>query len=115
MLPVYWQGSVIGAVMGLIVIAVFVTWLIRSKAEWLVWFTKRTRWLTAVSLPLIWLLTFVNIGIHNVEGDRASFDQVGKLVDKDIPKVTRDTLSPESVKKAAEESRKEIDAGNLNK
>lgn len=115
MFPVYWQGSVIGAIMGLLVILAFNIWLLRTKAEWMTWFTRRTRWLTVLSLPLIWLLTFVNVGIHNVEGDRVQFDQVGTLVEKDIPAVTRSSPTPESVRAAAAETRKEIDAGNLNK
>jgi hypothetical protein len=114
MFPVYWQGSVIGAVMGLIVLAVFLTWLIRSKAEWMAWITPRTRWVWTFILPVVWLLTFVNVGVHNTEGDRARFDQVGTLTEKSTP-VKHETASPQSAKEAAAALRKEIDAGNLNK
>jgi hypothetical protein len=114
MFPVYWQGSVIGAIMGVVFLIVLCTWLIRTKAEWMKWFTRRNRWLAAFFLPLIWLLTFVNVGIHNVEGDRARFDQVGTLTEK-TERVKVEAASPQSAKDAAAALRKEIDAGNLNK
>ncbi|QBJ02870.1 hypothetical protein MZD04_gp344 [Pseudomonas phage Psa21] len=114
MFPVYWQGSVIGAIIGLIVLAVFAYWLIRTKAESLGFLTKRTRWITVVLLPLIWVLSFVNVGIHQTQGDRVRFDQAGQLTEKSTP-VVRSSASPESARQAAAETRKEIDAGNLNK
>ncbi|MNK87142.1 hypothetical protein D3C87_1070720 [compost metagenome] len=114
MFPVYFQGSVVGAIMGLALIIVLGTALIRSKAEWLGWFSKKYRcWITAAIL-VAWCGSFVNIGIHNVQGDRARFDQAGTLTEKTAP-VKVESASPESAKQAAADLRKEIDAGNLNK
>lgn len=115
MLPVYFQGSVIGALMGLIVIITLGTWLIRSKTEVLSWFTKKYRWLVTVAVLVAWSGSFVNVGIHQTPGDRASFDQVGKLVDKDIPAVHKTSATPASVRADTAKTREEIDAGNLQK
>jgi hypothetical protein len=115
MFPVYFQGSVVGAILGIILILSLATILIRNKSEGMKWFSNKYRWLVATAILVSWTGSFVNIGLHQVEGDRARFDQAGTLTEKNIPKVTRDTPSPESARKAADESRKEIDAGNLNK
>lgn len=115
MFPIYWQGSVVGAIMGAILIAVLGIWLIRTKADILQGPRKLYRWLIPTVVMVAWLGSFVNIGIHNVQGDRASFDQVGTLVDPNTQRVTREAMSPEDIRKAAAETRKEIDAGNLEK
>lgn len=114
MFPVYFQGSVVGAIMGLALIIVLGTVLIRSKAEWLGWFSKKYRYWVTTAILVAWCASFVNIGIHNVQGDRARFDQAGTLTEKTAP-VKVESASPESAKQAAADLRKEIDAGNLQK
>jgi len=112
--PVYWQGSVIGAVMGIALIVTLGIWLIRSKAELVAGITAKWRWLLSIAVLVLWTGSFINVGVHQVQGDRARFDQVGTLTEK-REVVRPESASPESTKKAAAELRKEIDAGNLDK
>ncbi|WDS62099.1 hypothetical protein [Pseudomonas phage D6] len=114
MFPIYWQGSVVGAIMGALLILGLGIWLIRSKADLVSGLRKLYRWLIPTVVLVAWLGSFINIGIHQVQGDRAHFDQVGTLTEK-REVVRPESASPESMKKAAAELRKEIDAGNLDK
>lgn len=115
MFPVYFQGSVVGAILGIILILSLSVILLRNKSEAMKWFSTKYRWWVSIAVLVAWCGSFVNIGLHQVEGDRARFDQVGTLTEKNIPAVTRTAPSPESVKKDAAALRQEIDAGNLNK
>lgn len=115
MFPIYWQGSVVGAIMGALLILGLGIWLIRSKADLVSGLRKLYRWLIPTVVLVAWLGSFVNIGIHHVQGDRASFDQVGMMVDPNTQRVERKAMTVEDVNKAAAALRKEIDAGNLDK
>lgn len=116
MLPFYWQGSVIGAIIGFAVIVVLGWLFVREKRLDLIanLSTLSRVGITAAVLSL-WLATFINVGIRQVPGDRAVFDQVGTLVDPDTKRVEMHLRTPEDAKRDAAATRKEIDAGNLNK
>lgn len=109
MIPFYWQGSVIGAILGAIVIVVLGWLAYRSKFLDKQNIKKSHRFWLATAFLAIWGASFINVGHTQNSLQRQSFDSIGVAGPQgEVERVERKALSPEEISKRAQETRQSI-------
>lgn len=105
MLPFYFQGSTIGAILGVLAILVASWFFIRAKIGFLS--TKARWWISSVILVL-WMASFINVGHTQNSLKRESFDSIGKMGLENTERVARPSLTPADVRQRAEDTSQHI-------
>uniref|UniRef100_A0AB39CCD7 Holin n=1 Tax=Pseudomonas phage RVTF4 TaxID=3236931 RepID=A0AB39CCD7_9VIRU len=107
MIPFYWQGSVIGSILGCIIILVAGWFFVRAKLDFV---SKKARFWISSAILALWMASFINVGHTQNSLGRQSFDSVGKMGLENVERVSKPGLTPADVRQKAEETSREIRA-----
>lgn len=105
MIPFYFQGSVIGSLIGAVLILIAGFFFVRSNKIPL---TKNIRFWISTAVLALWGASFINVGHTQNSLQRQSFDSIGKLGVENAERVSKPSLTPEIVREKAKETSREI-------